>query len=719
MRSVHSWLKVDVPSRVYEVHQSERRVPKPSDPTGYYTCTYDAWNRLVKVEEGEDTIAQYAYDGAKRRTLKKTYPGGQLDETRHFYYTVPSRWQVLEERVESGGEISANPDRQFVWGLRYIDDLLLRDRDTSDPKNGVLNERVYALQDANWNVTSITAPDGTVQERYAYTAYGEPIFLTPTFTDRAGRYTKGLRPTALRYPNGRLVHYTYGSAESTADALNRIDSICDDASGSPGDVLAQYRYLGMGTIVVEDYAQPEVKLDYVGDGSYSGFDRFGRVVDHKWYDYGESEVRDQYRHGYDRASNRLYRENTITTGKDEYYTYDGINRLVTFDRGDLNAQKTAISGTPVREEDWTLDPTGNWTDYLQKTSGATDLDQDRTHNAVNEITAITATTGPDWADPAHDRSGNTTTLPKPSSPTDSLTCQYDPWTRLVEVTDGQTVVGKYEYDALNRRVKKHYDPGAPDSPTGIDGYTHYFYSRSWQILETRDTDTQTTPPETLQPKYQHLWSPRYIDAPILRDENTDQDNLCDDARLYYLGDANFNVTALVDTSGDAVERYQYAPYGRVTIYDGTWSTTRSTSSFVNNVLYTGREHDRETALYHYRNRPYDSDLGAFISRDPIGLPLCGQLAAQTNRSYRPCWVLRERDRRDVGQFVRPRLRGVLQDDGQRSVEGALGLHWKGLSLGLGHFRPSRAEQVQVLDGWMRNPGLSWDGNGAWPMPLGL
>lgn len=28
---------------------------------------------------------------------------------------------------------------------------------------------------------------------------------------------------------------------------------------------------------------------------------------------------------------------------------------------------------------------GNWTDYLVKTSGSTDLDQDRTHNEAGEI----------------------------------------------------------------------------------------------------------------------------------------------------------------------------------------------------------------------------------------------------------------------------------------------------------------------------------------------
>ena len=44
---------------------------------------------------------------------------------------------------------------------------------------------------------------------------------------------------------------------------------------------------------------------------------FGRVVDQLWYDYGASANRDQFTYGYDRASNRLYRENTGTSGLDE------------------------------------------------------------------------------------------------------------------------------------------------------------------------------------------------------------------------------------------------------------------------------------------------------------------------------------------------------------------------------------------------------------------
>ena len=379
--------------------------------------------------------------------------------------------------------------------------------------------------------------------------------------------------------------------------------------GDASDSYVAYKYLTTGRIVEEACAAPGARLSCHPecDNSFSALDRFGRVVDQKWYDHGASEVRDRYRYGYDRAGNRLYRENTTTSGKDEFYGYDAINRLIAFDRGDLNAGKTAISGTPVREEDWNLDPLGNWPGYVQKTSGTTDLDQSRTHNKVNEITAITATTGTDWADPVHDRAGNMTTIPKPSSPADALSCQYDAWNRLVEVMDGQTLVGQYRYDGLNRRIRRY--AGAPDT------HVHYFYNSGWQMFETRETGTQSAPAETVQPKHQYAWSLRYIDAPILRDENTNADGLCDDERLYYLGDANFNVTTLVNAVGEAVEHYVYEPYGQVTFYDEQW-VSGTASTYGNTYLYTGREYDVETEFYHYRNRHCDVSLGRFLTRDP-------------------------------------------------------------------------------------------------------
>jgi len=59
----------------------------------------------------------------------------------------------------------------------------LRDRDANS--NGTLDEDFYALQDANWNVVTVSNATGTIQERYTYTAYGVPQFLAGSFSSRA------------------------------------------------------------------------------------------------------------------------------------------------------------------------------------------------------------------------------------------------------------------------------------------------------------------------------------------------------------------------------------------------------------------------------------------------------------------------------------------------------------------------------------------------------
>jgi len=44
-----------------------------------------------------------------------------------------------------------------------------------------------------------------------------------------------------------------------------------------------------------------------GDDPYGGLDRFDRVVDLLWRDYGSSTDAVRIKHGYDRAGNRLWR----------------------------------------------------------------------------------------------------------------------------------------------------------------------------------------------------------------------------------------------------------------------------------------------------------------------------------------------------------------------------------------------------------------------------
>jgi RHS repeat-associated protein len=110
---------------------------------------------------------------------------------------------------------------------------------------------------------------------------------------------------------------------------------------------------------------------------------------------------------------------------------------------------------------------------------------------------------------------------------------------------------------------------------------------------------------------------RYVDSPILRDSFSGG-TLVPADRLYYLTDANHNVTAVMDIDGDVQERYDYDAYGRFTIYDPNWANPGTTSAVDNTLLFAGQDVEPQTGLQYSRARWYNSTVGAFISRDPIG-----------------------------------------------------------------------------------------------------
>jgi YD repeat-containing protein len=157
-------------------------VPQPLSPTNGYSLKYDAWNRLVQVKNGSTVVAGYAYDGANRRTTKAA--GG---DTRHYYYD--DRWRVVEERLDT----AESADRRYVWGIRRLDDLILRDRiyagleslggltgSGSSSSSGTTTERLYAVDDIV-NVTALVDASGTVQERYGYNGFGGVNYMDASF----------------------------------------------------------------------------------------------------------------------------------------------------------------------------------------------------------------------------------------------------------------------------------------------------------------------------------------------------------------------------------------------------------------------------------------------------------------------------------------------------------------------------------------------------------
>jgi RHS repeat-associated protein len=405
-----------------------------------------------------------------------------------------------------------------------------------------------------------------------------------------------IRLKKLTHPtNTNAVEFLYGSASGQDDVLSRVKQLKWN-----GTVVTEYSHLGLDRTVVADYQQPDVKWNLVsgsGNYPYDGWDRYDRVINALWQYYGGSPAnREQVLYGFNRANNRLWRQNTVAgTGQDEYYTYDGLFQVKTLDRGTLNGTKTGITGTPSWEEDWNYDETGNWrgssTGYLTKAAGTTTLNQNRTHNVANEITDITESTGTAWPTPTHDGNGNLTKVPRPLDLGNSHDLKYDAWNRLVEVKNtGGATVATYRYDGFHRRVT---------SLVGSDT-RHYYYSLWWQVLEER-LNAGTTAERAF------VWGLRYLDDLVLRQKSSE--------RLYALHDY-YSVTALVNTSGTVLERYGYDGFGGVRYMNASFGS--ASSSYGWETLYGAYRYDADTGLYQVRFRYLHPKLGRWSSRDLIG-----------------------------------------------------------------------------------------------------
>ncbi|HZL35880.1 MAG TPA: RHS repeat-associated core domain-containing protein, partial [Tepidisphaeraceae bacterium] len=133
--------------------------------------TYNGWNQLTQVKDPTNTttLATYQYNALGERVTVNE--GGT---TTDLYYSTNS--QVLEEKVGS------TTTKQYVWGLGYGNNLLLRDDNSITGNLGIsgsgLGNRLFVQHDANYNTTALVDASGTVKERFIYTPYGVQSVLT-------------------------------------------------------------------------------------------------------------------------------------------------------------------------------------------------------------------------------------------------------------------------------------------------------------------------------------------------------------------------------------------------------------------------------------------------------------------------------------------------------------------------------------------------------------
>jgi RHS repeat-associated protein len=144
-----------------------------TDETGKH-FVYDGWNRQVTVKATNNTtvLETFVYGAASHPIVENNGSGND-----NWYYSAQG--QVIEETYSTTYD-------QFVWGLGYVNELILRDRNADGASTGGLGktgsgleERIYSQYDANYNVTSLITQAASVKERFIYDSYGASVVLTP------------------------------------------------------------------------------------------------------------------------------------------------------------------------------------------------------------------------------------------------------------------------------------------------------------------------------------------------------------------------------------------------------------------------------------------------------------------------------------------------------------------------------------------------------------
>ncbi|MCC6489568.1 MAG: hypothetical protein IT364_18870, partial [Candidatus Hydrogenedentes bacterium] len=606
------------------------------------TYIYDSRNNLVTVLDSGGTVATMTYDGMGN-LLTHANGSGQTttfsyDDRYQITEVTDSLAQTTTYTYDPVGNQTSIVDRHGHTTTYAYDSVNRRVSETDDL--GHLTAYSYdptgnliSITDANGHATIYTydSVNRRIRETYADANTREYVYDNTghmtSKTDQLGQTTT--------YVYNDLYHLTMRDTPVSADDVYTYDLAGRMLSGERAGWIVTFAYDAAGRVAQTDQDSETIEYDYnipgrtrtitypsgreityrtderdrldsvedplsltpIADYEYDAADRTisrtsrnGTLTTYTYDANGLVETLDHtigltriagYTYDYDLEGNALTKEDLRAATQSEAYQYDSVNRLGAHQRGTLAG---GVIPAPSEERVYDLDPVGNWNSVDDGI-----VVQTRTHGVVNQIATIDADSI------THNANGNLTEDPL-------YTYAYDEDNRLIQVTrtiDAQ-VVGQYQYDALGRRVIK------VANPDGTPVETRYFYD-DLRVVEEQD--------ELGAVKATYTYG-RYVDEPLTMDRAGQTS--------YYHQNATWSVVALTDAAGAPVELYRYDPYGCPDATDGSdvavpanaWGTAHSASG--NPYLYTGREYDEETGLYHYRARAYDCEKGRFLQWDSLG-----------------------------------------------------------------------------------------------------
>ena len=587
------------------------------------TYGYDALNRITSVTDALGRISTVAYDSRSNLAYSTDRAGNTLSQV---FDGLTRLISTVQDVRDAGGTVVGTVTRSLSYDRN---NRLVDETDTNGTRTHYAYDALNRLASQTWGYQTPSAQT----ETYTYDGVDNRLTrldangTTTTYGyDNANRMTSatggGLTETYQYDGLNRLTQAvlqsgmtTESTVTRTYDSLNRLLTETQnaltvareyDGVGNrteltwPGSgyavtevhnelnqlaqvkdpsnaVIAGYNYLGPSLVTRRTYGN--------GRKLVRSYDALGRVVSHQHQD-GFGVLMRGFGYGYDRLGNRLFEERLHDAGVGEVYRYDSLYRLARGWDGAsasdiFNIKNALAGGTPppdpvtyTAQTTYSLDGVGNRT--LVDRNGTP---VSYTPNVLNQYDAVAGVTQ------VHDDNGNLTD-------DGTRLFAYDRENRATEVrrkSDNALLV-TYVYDALGRRIEKRF----PDSSRVV------FVYEGNRVIEERDGANAVLA--------RYVYGAGVDEVLLMRRGGVDS---------FLHEDGLGSIIAATNGAGALVEQYRYDEFGAVSFLDGAGSGLTA-SAIGNPWLYSGRQHDPETGLFHYRRRTYDPSNGRFLSKDPFG-----------------------------------------------------------------------------------------------------
>ena len=403
--------------------------------------------------------------------------------------------------------------------------------------------------------TSATTMDLTVDQTLAYNTEGQPSSLSQT----VGSLT---RSAGVTYDlDGRVATITYPAGFVVAYEYNNDGQI--KFIKKDGTTIASYAYDSAGRISTRTLAS-----GIVTTYTYDAADRLASITVSS-----SGGVLWAERYGYNAAGERIYTLQGTSGTVGDAYGLDVASQLRGVKYGSADATLAYADQSGQTAFQWQYDAVGN---RIEETgSGGTTTYASDTTNQYTSVSSVPTV--------AYSDRGDLTQF-------GDWTYTYDAQGNLIRASNSETeTTAQYWREAFGHRAVKD-----------VNGSKTLFFNLGTTQMEAFDVTNATASSTIYEPG---------IDRPLAEVSSTG-------TLTFYHQDWLGSVVLLTDASGAKLQSFTYDAWGRPSGFDAS-GVSLQVSGFASRFLYTAREYDSETGLYHYRARAYSPALGRFLQTDPI------------------------------------------------------------------------------------------------------